>query len=109
MICPTCKGRKIKITEISNLHCLWQCQGCGYSGDGDEFDFNLQFPRIKAGDRVKITTRKVTRIGTVLYVENPHEYQADPLYNIELMDDAAGYWYWKQYYDGGKVEVLSAA
>lgn len=106
-LCPQCKSRDVH--EINNLHCLWKCFGCGFEGDGAEFDFDQVYPQVSVGDKVRITTRRVTRTGTVLSADNPKHYDNDPAYNIEILDESGNYWYWKQYWDGGRVEVLSGS
>lgn len=36
MECPDCGSGDL--AELDNLHCVWQCNTCGYSGDGADFD-----------------------------------------------------------------------
>jgi hypothetical protein len=36
MCCPKCSSTDL--SEIDNMRCVWQCNKCGFTDDGSEFD-----------------------------------------------------------------------
>lgn len=58
---------------------------------------------IQRGDIVRIRAMGRTRVGTVLSVQK--DWNTDE-YGLEIRSEDHGYVYWKQWTDGGTVEVL---
>lgn len=68
---------------------------------------------IRIGDTVRITGSKLHPFviqGSVLSVQNTWNFATSPPtpaeWGLEVQDTVRGYVYWKQWTDGGTVEVL---
>ena len=61
-------------------------------------------PEVCNGDIVRITCRGNTRIGKVDTIQ--YNWQ-DETIAIEMRDEVHGYVYWKQWTDGGEIEVIT--